>query len=77
MHDQNPGQRPQVKLLCGLLMFLTVRAVPERGVTKKEINDKCVPEHCDFKKRFKGLVTSLLSPDTVQTGNSHKHIYGM
>jgi len=37
MHYQNPGQRPQVKLLCGLLMFLTVRAIPEEGVTKKEI----------------------------------------
>lgn len=39
MHYQNPGQRPQVKLLCGLLMFLTVRAVPEEGVTNKETND--------------------------------------
>lgn len=39
MHYQDPGQRPQVKLLCGLLMFLTVRAVPEEGVTNKEMND--------------------------------------
>lgn len=39
MHNQNPGQRPQVELLCGLLMFLTVGAVPEEGATNKEITD--------------------------------------
>lgn len=39
MHNQNPGQRPQVELLCGLLMLLTVGAVPEEGVTNKEITD--------------------------------------
>lgn len=32
MHYQNLGQRPQVKLLRGLLMLLTVRAIPEEKV---------------------------------------------
>lgn len=30
VHHQDLGQGPQVKLLCGLLMLLTVGTVPEK-----------------------------------------------
>lgn len=37
MHYQNLGQRPQVKLLCGLLMLLAVRAIPEEKVQTRKL----------------------------------------
>jgi len=39
MHYQNLGQRPQVKLLRGLLMLLTVRAIPEEKVQIRKLKE--------------------------------------